>query len=583
MSDRDPLEQLARLGSGGPVTPLPPAEVRRLGDRRRARRTAVTGVAGAVAVLAVVIPASLYAARDDGVTPTPPSSSDTASAAVIPNDFPLDHGFAALKGDTAGPTHGDLGITPLDLCGDVGWVHPSDRLGTWFSSDNLSQWRELAMFPDTDAAVGAVAHFREAVQVCPTETFTDRDGSRSVVHIDARTSPVAGDTVAWRRSDKDGVMESATAIRVGRAVLYVAAGGPSPSGDADRTVDTAVGWLSGQMCSLPGADCLDPNRPASDRIADDFPLGLGAQDYRAEGHFEGPGRDVSGTTPTPCNADPLASKPAVDRLGFADIAIEFEDYRHLSLYADEADARAVMKAAADAVAACATEAFDDMTLTWVTRTADTGYESLTVSQGVRDAIGGTTFQLTRVGRAVLMVAFSGEGVADPSELTPITKQIAPHMCVFTAEGCGPNASSTPTATTPADCTAADLDTTVKPLDSAAGSTYAEVRFTNTSSHDCSIHGSSTLRAVTSDGLAIAGNTTTSNEFVLGHGGIATAMVKNTNPDNFPAADCKPAPVTAWRITVPGSGDRIDVDPAGYPTACTKIGNVSIDPWQAGAH
>ncbi|TCJ24387.1 DUF4232 domain-containing protein [Nocardioides jejuensis] len=401
MSDRDPLEQLARLGSGGPVTPLPPAEVRRLGDRRRARRTAVTGVAGAVAVLAVVIPASLYAARDDGATPEPPSSSDTATTSI----------------------------------------------------------------------------------------------------------------------------------------------------------------------------------PPKDRIPAGFPLGLGAHDYGSDGHTEGPGRDVSGTTPTPCNADPLASRTATDRLAFASLAVELEDYRHLSLYADEKDARSVMKAAADAVAACPTEPFDAMTMMWTSRAADTGYESLTFSQGYRDAIGGTTFQLTRVGRAVLMVAFSGEGVAEPATLTPITKQIAPHMCVFTPEGCGPDASSTPTATTPADCTTADLDATVKPLDSAAGSTYAEVRFTNTSSHDCAIHGSSTLRAVTSDGLAIAGNTTTSNEFVLAPDGVATALVRDTNPDNFPAADCMPANVSAWRITVPGSGETIDVDPTGYSTACTKIGNVSIDPWK----
>ncbi|MDO7867572.1 DUF4232 domain-containing protein [Nocardioides jiangxiensis] len=397
MSDRDPLDQLARFGSGGPVSPLPPAEVRRLGDRRRARRTALTGVAGAVAVLAVVVPAGLHALRDAGPAPTPPTSSGTAAAS----------------------------------------------------------------------------------------------------------------------------------------------------------------------------------------IPDDFPLGLGAQDYGSDGHVEGPGRDVAGPTPTPCDADPLGSSPSTDRLGFANIAVEFEDYRHLSLYEDEQAAREVMQAARDAVAACPTEAFDSMTLTWWSRTADTGYESQTFSQGVRNAIGGTTYQLTRVGRAVLTVAFSGEGVAAPRELTAITRQIAPHMCVFTAGGCdasGASTTATPTATTP-DCLRADLSVSTVPLDSAAGSAYAEVRFTNTSGHPCALHGTTTLRAVTAIGLGPGGNTATTEAFTLPPGTYAAATVRDTNPDNFPAAECTPSTVVAWRITIPGSGDTTDVDPAGHDTACTEIGNVSIDPWR----
>jgi hypothetical protein len=478
MSDRDPLQQLATLGTGGPVTPLPPAEVRRLGDRRRARRTAVAAVGGVVAVLAVVVPAGLYAARDGGGRPLPPSTSETARATSIPDDFPLDHGFATLKGQVEGPVRGDLGITPVDLCGETGWQpRPADRLGTWLSSDAASQWRELVLFDNARVAADAVGRFREQLSGCGTETFTDRDGTSSDVRIDARTSPVAGDTVAWHRSGKDGISDSTTIVRVGDAVLLVSAADATPgdnaSTDPDASVDAATSWLAGHMCTLPGADCLDASTPQKGRIPADFPLGLGAQDYGSDGHFEGPGRDISGTTPTPCNTDPLASQPALDRLGFADIAIEFEDYRHLTLYADEHAAREVMQSAHDAVAACATEDFEGMTLTWVSRAADTGYDSLTVSQGVRDQIGGTTFQLTRVGRAVLMVAFSGEGIAEPRELTSITRQIAPHLCTFTAGGCGsatstPSTSSNSTGSAPL-CTAVDLDVQLVGLEGAAGS------------------------------------------------------------------------------------------------------------------
>jgi hypothetical protein len=337
------------------------------------------------------------------------------------------------------------------------------------------------------------------------------------------------------------------------------------------------------MCTLPGADCLDASTPQKGRIPADFPLGLGAQDYGSDGHFEGPGRDISGTTPTPCNTDPLASQPALDRLGFADIAIEFEDYRHLTLYADEHAAREVMQSAHDAVAACATEDFEGMTLTWVSRAADTGYDSLTVSQGVRDQIGGTTFQLTRVGRAVLMVAFSGEGIAEPRELTSITRQIAPHLCTFTAGGCGsatstPSTSSNSTGSAPL-CTAVDLDVQLVGLEGAAGSAYTEARFTNTSGHVCSVEGTTSLTAITDAGAAVAGATATVTRFDLPAGRYASGTIRNANPGTFDATECKPSPVRIWRIQVPGGAETLSVAPTGYQDACTAIGNVTIDPWQ----
>lgn len=66
MSDqtRDPIRQLADLTSAQlPVAPLAPAEVRRLGDRRRARRHAAVAAAAVLLAVAVAVPVGLIAGR----------------------------------------------------------------------------------------------------------------------------------------------------------------------------------------------------------------------------------------------------------------------------------------------------------------------------------------------------------------------------------------------------------------------------------------------------------------------------------------------------------------------------------------
>ncbi|MET3963537.1 hypothetical protein ABIE44_003471 [Marmoricola sp. OAE513] len=89
---QDPITQLENFGNGGIVTtPLEPAAVRSLGDRRRARRTALLTALAAAAVFAVVVPTALVASRDNGGssvdpvgTPGPTATSGTPSAPPVP-------------------------------------------------------------------------------------------------------------------------------------------------------------------------------------------------------------------------------------------------------------------------------------------------------------------------------------------------------------------------------------------------------------------------------------------------------------------------------------------------------------------
>jgi hypothetical protein len=84
MSERthDPIQQLEKFESGALRTaPLAPAEVRRLGDRRRARRNAGVAALSVVAMLAAAGPVALLANRgSDAPALGPLTASPTATA-----------------------------------------------------------------------------------------------------------------------------------------------------------------------------------------------------------------------------------------------------------------------------------------------------------------------------------------------------------------------------------------------------------------------------------------------------------------------------------------------------------------------
>lgn len=109
----DPIRDLETFGTGGlRMTPIPPGEVRRLGDRRRARRRTAGIAVAAVAVVAATVPVAVLAIHGDGGTSTPPAiltsptPTATATSTVITYPEPgIDVSSAAdtakLEGTTA--------------------------------------------------------------------------------------------------------------------------------------------------------------------------------------------------------------------------------------------------------------------------------------------------------------------------------------------------------------------------------------------------------------------------------------------------------------------------------------------------
>jgi hypothetical protein len=82
----DPIRDLEQFDSGGlGMTPLEPAQVRRLGDRRRNRRNAVLVAAAVVAVVAAASPALILSNRSGSETPGP---AGTTTPSPSPSSAP---------------------------------------------------------------------------------------------------------------------------------------------------------------------------------------------------------------------------------------------------------------------------------------------------------------------------------------------------------------------------------------------------------------------------------------------------------------------------------------------------------------
>lgn len=146
-------------------------------------------------------------------------------------------------------------------------------------------------------------------------------------------------------------------------------------------------------------------------------------------------------------------------------------------------------------------------------------------------------------------------------------------------------SAAPSSTGPARCTTRDLRVSLTGGEGAAGSTYFDLNLTNTSEHPCRTGGFGGVSLV-GDGNgtqigAPADRTQAAKvrAVTLQPGGKATATLRETNAENYPATKCRPAPAEGFRVYPPNETHAAYV--AHGSTGCRneKVHLLSLAPYQ----
>ena len=451
------LHDLDHFDEGLPaMTSLPASEIRRRGDRMRRRRTTLVTAGGVLAAaLAVGVPALALSggSGDHGVgpvdTPSPSITPDTARTdwvTTVPADFPLTAGFPDKGATPAAGLSADANLVPVCDGADVdGFV--DDRVVTHAGESEDRAVRVLALYPDDAAARAQVSALRTAIDGCDPQPIAQ--GTTAV--YDTHTADLGTEeSFAFTQQvlHDDGLLSDLTYVQVARTgnAIYLESHYGAPGGeDVIASVQELLTERSSaplqSMCLFAAHPCVIEGEPATDSadsdIPGDFPLDQGMT-TDSETEVTGPGRDVEGVSfGDVCQTDAWPGTATTDRLAVHEVGIEYGRTRELVTYESADDAVAAMTALSTDVEGCP-ESEDRVFQSF---DADTGYESsLTFGFTYREGIGGTLFQVVRVGRSILATSASGDFLADslgsgvPDE-TARNAAITALMCPWTEAGC----------------------------------------------------------------------------------------------------------------------------------------------------
>ena len=271
-----------------PVDRLPADEVRRRGDARRRRRTALQGAAATLAVAAVVGGVAFGTGVVDRTAPEPPPASQGPSptpsdepqpsptqavdpdvVTAIPADFPLAAGYPEVTGvdeELQGPapdveTFGGVSACDRAL---VDAAEPTARLATTFAQPEDYRARQLTTYASQADAVAQLDAFVSLHQACPRETWPDSPDT--VIDVAPGTVGDASWTIA-RTYEMDGSfvpgIEVVVAARVGNAILFSSesnegGGDASAVRQSRRMGERAVAPVLDAMCVFAADGCPPP-------------------------------------------------------------------------------------------------------------------------------------------------------------------------------------------------------------------------------------------------------------------------------------------------------------------------------------
>lgn len=480
MPDHDDLSPFTDgFSEGMHVNPIPASEVRRRGDRMRRRNTAVAAVGGVVAAAVFIgTPLALVNARDDGRGPQPAPSAPTTTdgsaspdwVTTIPDDFPLDDGFPETNGDGSDTSvvrddpEADLEVPAyVELCG-LTW--PSDmKPQDWATIDYTGETedhasRALYLHDDAETADLVLDLLRTNVRSCPSLPTSGGDSVIESRLVDGDLGTEKSLVVAQQVREDDGLISGLTLTEVGLSgnAIYVTQSYGSAGGDQVIESETArlrerSATPLAAMCVFSAEPCAggeaagDPETASTVAsgpvtvgdgtvaIPADFPLDQGLQGASASDTAIGAPADLCGTP---------AWQPAgvVQERTVRESGIEYVEEHQLAVFDGPSSATAAVDTVRQAVDGCAETTGDTYSgYTVSVLEGDTGFDSFTWGAvDTRGAPTGFTWQLTRVGTAVLVLYSEGEMSAETQQSsaddqTAATRQIAPQMCLWTEDGC----------------------------------------------------------------------------------------------------------------------------------------------------
>lgn len=153
-------------------------------------------------------------------------------------------------------------------------------------------------------------------------------------------------------------------------------------------------------------------------------------------------------------------------------------------------------------------------------------------------------------------------------------------------GSGGSASGTP-GTAQSNCTMDDLKVTLGGSQGAAGSLYMPIVFTNTSGGPCGIQGFPGVSLTNSGG--VIGNPATRDRsqgsgamITLAPGASASAQLRITQAENYPASSCHSASAADLQVYPPNLTASVDVPYKGTGCESKSVGLMQVQPLVSGS-